>query len=393
MFGRVAETRLRTGVEAFSLWDHNDFTAPTACHGIRGALFVIRGLKHVTLEEQIKSKALALGFDLAGITAARPPASFALFERWIAGERHGEMSYLARHMKRRADPQHLLPGAKSIVVVACNYHAGGAGTQPEQRRSGVARYALGDDYHEVIGGKLEALIEAIRALAPGARAKACVDTAPLLERKLAQRAGLGWIGKNTMLLDQRFGPWLFLGEILLDVALQPDAPGTRDRCGRCARCMDACPTRAIVAPRVLDARRCISYLTIELKGPIPLELRPLIGNHIFGCDDCLEACPWNRFAQQAREPGFSPRADLATPELTGLLGLDEEEFKRRFARSPILRAKRRGLLRNVCVALGNARDLRAVPALTQALEDAEPLVREHAAWALERIKTGPEIAR
>lgn len=212
-----------------------------------------------------------------------------------------------------------------------------------------------------------------------------MDTAPVLERELAQRAGLGWIGKNTMLLSRRSGQWLFLGEILLDVALRPDAPETRDRCGRCTRCIVVCPTRAIVAPRVLDSRRCISYLTIELKGSIPPEMRPLIGNRIFGCDDCLEVCPWNRFAQQAREPDFSPRADLTAPELVELLELDEESFERWFAGSPILRAKRRGLLRNVCVALGNARDRRAVPALARALEDAEPLVREHAAWALEQI--------
>ncbi|MBI5687156.1 MAG: tRNA epoxyqueuosine(34) reductase QueG [Verrucomicrobia bacterium] len=339
----------------------------------------------VTLEEQIKGKALALGFDLVGIAPAEPAASFASFERWLAEGRHGEMGYLARNVERRADPQRLLPGAKSIIVVACNHHT--ADPAPGGRQGKVARYALGDDYHEIMGRKLAALTEAVRALAPAAQAKACVDTAPVLERELAQRAGLGWVGKNTMLLNRRFGQWLLLGEILLDVPLRPDAPETRDRCGRCARCIAACPTRAIVAPRELDARRCISYLTIELKGPIPPELRPLIGNRIFGCDDCLEVCPWNRFAQQAREPGFSPRADVTTPELLDLLELDEEEFERRFARSPILRAKRRGLLRNVCVALGNARDPRAVPALTRALEDAEPLVREHASWALEQIKT------
>jgi epoxyqueuosine reductase len=348
-----------------------------------GAAYVDGDATVVTLEEQIKSKALALGFDLVGIAPAGPAAGFAFFERWLAGGRHGEMGYLAHNPERRSDPRHLLPGAKSIVAVASNYHAAGPAPRPGQGR--VARYALGDDYHEVMGGKLAALVEAIRKLRPGAQAKVCVDTAPVLEREMAQRAGLGWIGKNTMLLHRQFGQWLFLGEILLDVPLRPDAPETRDRCGRCVRCIAACPTRALVAPRELDARRCISYLTIELKGAIPPELRPLIGNRVFGCDDCLEVCPWNRFARQAREPGFSPRADLTTPELLGLLELTEENFQRRFARSPILRAKRRGLLRNVCVALGNARDPRAVPALRRALEDAEPLVREHAAWALERM--------
>lgn len=335
----------------------------------------------MTLEEKIKSKALALGFDLVGIAPAGRAASFVSFERWIAEGQHGEMSYLSRNMERRADPQCLMPGAKSIIVVACNCYSATGDARPGK----IARYALGDDYHEVIGAKLAVLIGAIHALVPGAQAKACVDTAPILEREMAQRAGLGWIGKNTMLLHRRYGQWLLLGEILLDVALQPDEAETRERCGRCTRCVAACPTRALVAPRQLDARRCISYLTIELKGPIPLELRPLIGNRIFGCDSCLEICPWNRFAQLAREPGFSPRSDLTTLELLGLLRLDEEEFRRRFTHSPIGRAKRRGLLRNVCVALGNTGDSQAVPALMRALEDTEPLVREHAAWALEQI--------
>jgi epoxyqueuosine reductase len=198
---------------------------------------------------------------------------------------------------------------------------------------------------------------------------------------------LGWIGKNTMLLHRRFGQWLLIGEILLDVALQADPPMTRDYCGRCTRCMDACPTRAIIAPRLLDARRCISYLTIELKGSIPRELRPLIGNRIFGCDDCLEVCPWNRFAQQAREAGLAPRRELTAPVLIELLSLTEGEFQRRFERSPVLRAKRRGLSRNVCVALGNSRDPQAIPALARAMGHLEPLVREHAGWALEQIGT------
>jgi epoxyqueuosine reductase len=192
-----------------------------------------------------------------------------------------------------------------------------------------------------------------------------------------------------MLFNNRLGQWLLLGEILLDIALQPDAPETRDRCGRCARCIAACPAQAIVAPRQLDARRCISYLTIELKGAIPVEMRPLIGNRIFGCDDCLEACPWNRFAQQARETAFAPRSELAAPDLVALLeellAMDDAAFRARYRGSPLLRAKRRGLLRNVCVALGNAADPRAVPALTRALADVEPLAREHAAWALERV--------
>lgn len=339
----------------------------------------------MSLEAKIKEEALALGFDLVGIATAEPPAYLAFFRQWLADGRHGEMACLARGVKKRANPQLVLPGAQSIVVVALNYHAVVA--QPAASQGKVARYALGEDYHGVMEQKLAALIEMIRAMMPAAQARACVDTAPVLERELAQRAGLGWIAKNTMLLHRRFGQWLLLGEILLDIPLQPDAPVTQDYCGRCTRCVDACPTRAILAPRLLDARRCISYLTIELKGSIPPDLRPLIGNRIFGCDDCLEVCPWNRFARQTREAGFRPRADLTTPELIELLSLTEEEFRRRFAGSPVLRAKRRGLLRNVCIALGNSRESQAVPVLTRALHNAEPLVREHAAWALEQIGT------
>ena len=344
----------------------------------------------MSLEAKIKDNARALGFSLVGITTADPPAHVTFFEQWLADGRHGEMAYLARGVERRADPRRILPCAKSIIVVALNYQT--TIRQPDSSQGRVARYALSDDYHGVLEQKLAALIGMIRLLAPGAQAEAYVDTGPVLERELAQRAGLGWVGKNTMLLHRRFGQWLLLGEILLDVALQPDAPTSRDYCGRCTRCMDACPTRAIIASRLLDARRCISYLTIELKGSIPRELRPLMGNRIFGCDDCLEVCPWNRFAQQAREASLAPRRDLTVPALIELLALMEEEFRRRFERSPIFRAKRRGLLRNVCVALGNSRDLRAVPALARAIKDAEPLVREHAAWALGQIGT-PDALR
>ena len=341
----------------------------------------------MSLEERIKSKARELGFDLVGITTAEPPQRIAFFQQWLANGHHAEMAYLARRAEERADIQRVLPGAKSVVVVASNYHAVDPKPGPQQGK--IARYALGSDYHELMQQKLETLAAELRTLAPSANAKVYVDTGPVLERELAQRAGIGWIGKNTVLYHRQFGQWLLLGEVLLDIELQPDAPETRDTCGRCTRCMDVCPTRAIIAPRELDSRRCISYLTIELKGSIPIEFRPLIGNRVFGCDDCLEVCPWNRFARQTHEPGFSPRSDLQAPELIALLqellSMDEAAFKKRFAGSPLLRAKRRGLLRNVCVALGNSRDVHAVPALKTALNDAEPLVREHAAWALEQI--------
>jgi epoxyqueuosine reductase len=250
----------------------------------------------------------------------------------------------------------------------------------------VARYALGDDYHDVMLSRLKTLLAEVRARygeeVPG---RAYVDTGPLLERDLAQRAGLGWWGKNTNLLHRHLGSYFFLGALLLGLDLAPDAPTTA-HCGTCRRCLDACPTRAFVAPYVLDARRCISYLTIELKGPIPRNLRPLVGNWIYGCDICQEVCPWNRKAPPTDEPAFQPRGDLAAPELIPLLGMTDEEFRARFRGSPIKRTKRRGLLRNVAVALGNARDPVAIPALRAALgQDPEPLVRGHAAWALGRI--------
>ena len=252
----------------------------------------------------------------------------------------------------------------------------------------ISRYAWGQDYHTVLGDKLQALVAVIRAIeGPDVQARWYVDTGPILERELAWRAGLGWPGKNTNLINRHVGSWLFLGAILLDRELVYDAPATA-HCGTCTRCLVACPTGALVAPGVLDARRCISYLTIELRGPIPRELRPLMGTHIFGCDICQAVCPWNRQAPESSDAAFLPRAGFAAPELMPLLRLSEEEFRARFQGSPISRAKRRGLLRNVAVALGNLRDLRAVPALQAALYEAEPLIRSHAAWALGRLGGG-----
>jgi epoxyqueuosine reductase len=257
---------------------------------------------------------------------------------------------------------------------------------PITRQGAIARYARFTDYHNIIGERLKLLAEFVNQLGgEGTLSLWYVDTGPFLERDLAQRAGIGFIGKHTNLISRKLGNWIFLCEIITTLELEPDEPET-NHCGKCSRCITACPTQAIRAPFQLDARRCISYLTIELKGSIPVELRPLIGNRIYGCDDCLAVCPWNRFAQEGEMMKPHARADLATPDLIELLSLDETGFKKRFAGTPMLRTKRRGLLRNVCVALGNAGDETALPALEKASGDTESLIAEHARWAIEQIE-------
>jgi epoxyqueuosine reductase len=331
----------------------------------------------------IKSRALALGFDACGITSAEPARRADFYREWIDAGHAGEMAWLAREPERRADPARVLPGARSIIVAGLNYW------QPQPAGRGrIARYALGDDYHDILLEKLNALAAEITA--SGAAAKVYVDTGPVLEKPLADRAGIGWQGKSTMLIHTRLGPWLMLGEILTTLELAPDAPAS-DHCGTCTRCLDACPTKAITAPYQLEARRCIAYLTIELKGSIPEELRPLIGDRVYGCDECLDVCPWNRFAQTTREARFlapvrAVSTDATPDDLHALLEITPQEFKRRFARSPILRVKRRGLVRNVCVVLGNIGTAADLPALRRAEQHEEPLVREHAAWAIREIE-------
>ena len=335
-----------------------------------------------TLAALIKAEAARLGFALCGITTADPPPHHRRYVQWLAEGQAGEMLYLQRQEPKRGDLSLVLPGVRSVVCAAFNYSPEDgppAGKMPRP----IARYARFDDYHETLWARLNALLAFIQTLAPTVSGKVYCDTGPITERDLAMRAGLGWIGKHTNLISRRLGNWFFLGEILLDIALPPDTPETT-HCGTCTRCLPACPTGAITAPYQLDARRCISYLTIELKGSIPLELRPLIGNRIYGCDDCLAVCPWNKFAVRATDPAVAPRADLTTPDLLELLALDDDGFRAKFQNSPIKRTKRRGLLRNVCVALGNLGDPAALPALRYAAAyDPEPLVREHAAWAVE----------
>lgn len=338
--------------------------------------------------EGIRARALSLGFDECRFTTAAPPARGAYLERWLAAGRHGSMEWLARSREKRLDPGRVLPGARTVIVVAASYARpdtimGRGGTRP---KGVVARYARGVDYHRWMGQRLKALAAHLEAVGPpGTRALWYVDTGPLLERELAERAGVGFVGKHTQLVSRRWGNWLLLGAVLTTWALPPDLPEV-NRCGRCTRCVQACPTGAIVAPFELDARLCISYLTIELRGSIPVELRPAIGNRIFGCDDCLAVCPWNRFAQTGHLMREFYRSDLEGPDLLELLNLDDQEFRRRFATTPLARAKLSGLRRNVCVALGNVGDARCRPALEKAARDPDPVVAEHALWALQRLR-------
>ena len=346
------------------------------------------------LTRRIKDAAARLGFALVGVSPVEEPRHAESFAAWLGQKLHGEMAYMERTAAQRRQPSEFLPWARSIVSVGMSYATPHLRAErPGELRGWISRYAWGEDYHHVMQERLEKLLEAVQAMVPGARGRACVDAAPVLEREAAARAGLGWIGKNTMLLHPGRGSWFFLGELFLDLDLEHDRP-MRDRCGRCDLCLKACPTQAFLGPYVLDARRCISYLTIELKGAIPQHLRPLMGTHIFGCDICQDVCPYNlKGTAAAAGAAYHPRDGLHAPELIPLLDLTEAEFRRRFRGSPITRAKRRGFLRNVCVALGNLGDARAVPALARALQDdPDALVRSHAAWALGRIGT-PEARR
>jgi epoxyqueuosine reductase len=349
------------------------------------------------LKAQLVSYVQQIGFDSCRIAACRAPAHATEFREWLREGEHGEMNYMERGEEKRCDPQKVLPGARSIIVLALNYFQGEeletarpravARRTSARGRAGskgkIARYAWGDDYHDVIRQKLDKTDQFLRGF--GGQQKCYVDTGPVLERDHAAQAGIGWHGKNTMLIDEQLGTWFFLAEILTTLELPADAP-VPDRCGTCVRCIKACPTGAITAPHRLDARRCISYLTIELKGSIPLELRPLIGDRIFGCDDCLDVCPWNRFAQVSHETVFSGRQSTTGMSLRDYLALTDAEFRQLFKSSPIKRIKRRGFLRNVCVALGNVGSVSDIPALERAAADPEPLLAEHAAWAIDQIR-------
>lgn len=335
------------------------------------------------MKQALLAKARELGFDDCRVTTADAPQSLARFRAWLDQGRDGHMGYLRRGADKRANLDLVLPGARSVVTLACSYEHKIDKASPTQGL--VARYAHHMDYHDILAPRLKTLADFINEQAgPETRSLWYVDTGPILERDLAQRAGLGFVGKHTSLISRRLGNWFLIAEIITTAQLKPDAP-EHNHCGSCARCIIACPTRAIIAPFELDARLCISYLTIELKGSIPLELRPLLGNRIFGCDDCLEACPWNRFAREGGIMKNHLRRDLATPDLLELLLLDEAGFRKRFEGTPMMRSRRRGLLRNVCVALGNTGGRKALPALARAAQDPEPLIAEHASWALRQI--------
>ena len=335
------------------------------------------------LTAALKEEALRLGFSLAGACPAVDTPDFPRLHVWLAAGRAGQIRYFADRATAYAHPRHVLDGARSLLMLAMNYRT----REPAAVETGegrVSRYAWGDDYHDLIHDRLRQLAQFHERLAPAATVRGVVDTAPLMERQFARLAGLGWQGKNTLLLNRELGSWFFLAALLTSEELDYDRPFTADHCGACRACLDACPTAALVAPYQLDARRCISYLTIELRQAVPAEFRGQAGPWIFGCDVCQEVCPWNHRVPESTEPAFQPAADRNPASLAELLELDPGEFSRRFRRTPLARPKRGGLLRNAAIALGNHPHPPALPPLIRGLADADPLVRGACAWALGR---------
>ncbi|GAA5482632.1 tRNA epoxyqueuosine(34) reductase QueG [Haloferula sargassicola] len=326
----------------------------------------------------IKQAAAALGFDDCRIAAAGRATHAAAFESWISDGCHADMGWMERNPHRRTDPREVLPGCRSVVTLALNYYPG----RSSARGFRIARYAWNDDYHDLVEAKLKSLDETMATL--GGTQRYYVDTGPVLERDFATDAGLGWNGKSTVQIHCRLGTWFFLAELLTTLDLPPDEP-FGDHCGKCTRCIDACPTCAITAPHRVDARRCISYLTIEHKGAIPEEFRAAIGDRLYGCDECLEVCPWNRFAQISREASFHAREEIFNLTPRAILDLEQADFSRIFKKSPIKRIKLARLKRNACIVLGNTGSSDDLPALRQAAADPDPLIAEHAAWAIARL--------
>ena len=358
----------------------------------------------IPLETALKEKSRELGFDLCGIAAAVRPDGFDSLRRWLDRGFAGEMDYIPRREAAYEHPSGVLPPVRSVVMLAMNYAVTWTpASEPKFETEGrtdegvhftgrVASYARGSrDYHDLLRERLKSLADFLHEQRPGCRTRGCVDTAPLLERDFAKLAGLGWFGKNTMLLNKRLGSFFFLAALLTDIELSPDEPHHTSHCGTCTRCLDACPTDAFVEPYVLDARKCISYLTIELRDqPIPTELRSQMGEWIFGCDVCQDVCPWNRKAPASNEPAFVAREQLHPVDLEWLLSLDEAGFEAAFAGTPMHRTGRAALLRNAAIALGNSRDMKALPVLERAQHDPEPLVREAAEWAIPRARSASE---
>jgi epoxyqueuosine reductase len=338
------------------------------------------------LAARAKTLARETGFDLVGVARADEAPDLSAFARWVGQGYAGDMAYLTSQVARRSDLRSAFPWARSVLCVGLQYDTPAPySTDGAPDRGWIARYAWGDDYHEVMKAMLGRVVDRLRGEAGDFEARPYVDTGPVVERAWAAAAGLGAWGKNTCLLHPEHGSWFFLGEVVTDLDLPADAPRL-DMCGSCTACLDACPTGALPAPYVLDATRCISYLTIEVKGPIPADRRAGLGRHVFGCDICQDVCPWNRRRRVRGPAEFEARPGLVSPDLAELALLDDEAFRARFRKSPVKRAKRRGLLRNVAVALGNAGDPRHRPALERLAADADSVVSEHARWALRRLE-------
>ncbi|MEM8955972.1 MAG: tRNA epoxyqueuosine(34) reductase QueG [Verrucomicrobiota bacterium] len=334
-----------------------------------------------SLKKRIRELALEVGFDDCRIARATEAKHASAFDQWIADGCHGDMTWMERNTDRRKDPRVVLPHAKTVIVLALNYFQGD--TVPRKELGQFARYAWHADYHEIIEKKMIHLADELAS--HGGTQKQYVDYGPVLERDFASEAGLGWNGKSTIQIHPKLGTWFFLSEIITTLELPPDTP-MNDHCGKCTACIDACPTQAITHARHLDARKCISYLTIEHKGAIPEEFRIPIGDRIYGCDDCLAVCPWNRFAKTSKDIQFQMPPEIASKPLRDFLSLDEEAFRTLFRKSPIKRIKRPAFLRNVCVALGNVGTDADLPALQRAGKDPDPLINEHAIWAIAQIK-------
>ncbi|MFQ5651544.1 MAG: tRNA epoxyqueuosine(34) reductase QueG [bacterium] len=342
----------------------------------------------MSLTQAIKDRAADLGFELVGIAAVEPVPELSFYKEWIEAGYAGEMAYLQRNADQRADITQVVPEAKSVIVCAKIYHTPyPLSTERTETTAGwISRYGWGDDYHDVLRHKLFEFVEFIkRASAQQVVSRVYVDTGPVVDRVYAKYAGIGWFGKNTCLINQTHGSWFFLGEIITNLELEADTPPA-DRCGTCTRCLEACPTGALVAPYVLDSRLCISYLTIELREEIPPELRDPMGNHVFGCDICQDVCPWNRKANPVTDAEFLPREGLFNPDLMALATLSQEEFTEKFRRSPVKRSKYKGFLRNVAVAMGNSGEARFLSILSTLAQSDEPMVAEHAQWARDKLQ-------